>query len=307
MSPYHAPLLKTAACLSLAAPLVILTLYANKDILGLQQSQHQLSLEVASLNKTLQDIWVKGIRGRKVFSQNDEDGAIEDVFKHIGTTNKVYVEFGVENCVQCNTRYLREKHGWDAKASLLMDGGNENSAINLRKVIFWPDNILDLFKKFNVKKNFDFLSVDTDSYDFFMTEAILKGGYQPRVIMMEYNANFELDEAKSIMPPGENEAWHRWDGTTYHGWSILAMKYLMERFQYSLVWCNKVNCMAVLDTALGGQIRLHMRFLDSGRLDMHKCDEKHRPMAIIGPDGHWSRGETDEGNGSPHIRCPISG
>ena len=24
-----------------------------------------------------------------MFSQNDEDGAIEDVFKHIGTTNKV--------------------------------------------------------------------------------------------------------------------------------------------------------------------------------------------------------------------------
>ena len=124
----------------------------------------------------------------------------------------------------------------------------------LPQVIFWPDNILDLFKKFNVKKNFDFLSgiktyswitninniesliiisVDTDSYDFFMTEAILKvasfrkfkvviqkkvgkvklknfskkdmtgtffhenqfntqGGYQPRVIMMEYNANFEV-------------------------------------------------------------------------------------------------------------------
>ena len=38
--------------------------------------------------------------------------------------------------------------------------------------------------------------------------------------------SFQLDEAKSIMPPGENEDWHRWDGTTYHGWSILAVKNL---------------------------------------------------------------------------------
>ena len=63
-----------------------------------------------------------------------------------------------------------------------------------RQVIFWPDNILGLFRKFNVEKKFDFLSgnidqkdsqkhfhmtsvmfpVDTDSYDFFMTEAILE-------------------------------------------------------------------------------------------------------------------------------------
>ena len=32
---------------------------------------------------------------------------------------------------------FREKHGWDAKSSLLMDGGNENSAINLRKVYLY--------------------------------------------------------------------------------------------------------------------------------------------------------------------------
>ena len=30
--------------------------------------------------------------------------------------------------------FCREKRGWSAKRSLLMDGGNENSAINLRKV-----------------------------------------------------------------------------------------------------------------------------------------------------------------------------
>ena len=42
------------------------------------------------------------------------------------------------------------------------------------QVIFWPDNIVSLFERFGVKKNFDFLSEDSDSYDFFMTEAILE-------------------------------------------------------------------------------------------------------------------------------------
>ena len=46
--------------------------------------------------------------------------------------------------------------------------------VQMLQVIFWPDNIVDLFERFGVKKNFDFLSEDSDSYDFFMTEAILE-------------------------------------------------------------------------------------------------------------------------------------
>ena len=86
-----------------------------------------------------------------------------------------------------------------------MDGGNENAEINLKKLIFWPDNIVNNFKKFGVKSSFDLLSVDTDSYDFFMLEAILAAKYVPRVIIVEYNANFGISEAKSIMPPLNSE------------------------------------------------------------------------------------------------------
>ena len=114
---------------------------------------------------------------------------LDTIFKNIGTTDKVYVEFGVEDCItQCNTRNLREL-GWDVKNSLLMDGGYSNPDINLQQVIFWPSNILELFQRFGVKKEFDFLSVDTDSYDWFMIETILEAGYRPRVIVTEINAN----------------------------------------------------------------------------------------------------------------------
>ena len=68
--------------------------------------------------------------------------------------------------------------------SLLMDGDNEDTKINLKKVMFWPDNILELFTKYEVRREFDLLSVDMDSYDWWILEKILEDGYRPRVIGM---------------------------------------------------------------------------------------------------------------------------
>ena len=130
---------------------------------------------------------IGGKSGNNVYSQGGEDGIIEAIFDQIGTTDKVYVEFGVEDCTQCNSRYLRQK-GWDVNNSLLMDGGHSKPEINLKKVVFFPHNIVCLFGAFGVKKKFDFLSVDTDNNDFFMLEAILAGGYRPRLIAIEINA-----------------------------------------------------------------------------------------------------------------------
>ena len=52
----------------------------------------------------IETLWLKE---KKYFSQNNEDGVIEEVFNQIGLTDKIYVEFGVESCVECNTRFLR--------------------------------------------------------------------------------------------------------------------------------------------------------------------------------------------------------
>src|SRR4051794_30133259 len=49
--------------------------------------------------------------GAKVFSQNEEDGMIQEIFKRIGTGPRTFIEFGVENGVQCNTVKLLLQ-GW---------------------------------------------------------------------------------------------------------------------------------------------------------------------------------------------------
>ncbi|MDD5041831.1 MAG: hypothetical protein PHX87_00550 [Candidatus Peribacteraceae bacterium] len=64
---------------------------------------------------------------RREYSQNGEDGIIAAIFAKIGTTNRSCVEFGVEDGLQCNCRYLLKHKGW---TGLLMDGGEWPTTIH---------------------------------------------------------------------------------------------------------------------------------------------------------------------------------
>lgn len=44
--------------------------------------------------------------GYKVYSQNDEDGIIQEIFRRIGVSNKIFVEFGVQDGLESNAHYL---------------------------------------------------------------------------------------------------------------------------------------------------------------------------------------------------------
>jgi len=264
---------------------------------------------VSSLQRAeLANAWIRTIEGNQWnnYSQLGEDGTIDTIFKNIGTKDKIYVEFGVEDCqVQCNTKRLRET-GWDVKNSLLMDGGHSNPDINLHQVIFWPSNIVKHFERFGVPYTFDLLSVDTDAYDWFMLEAIFKAQYKPRVVVTEINICFDPEDAKSIMLPKDGKSFERWDGTMYHGSSIQALSYMFNRFDYSLVFCNFINCFAVRDDALGAFIRRPFSDIyENAKTHLcavgHRCDYSNRSMAVIDPSGHWL-GDTDQGLGSPGIR-----
>lgn len=117
-----------------------------------------------------------------VFSKNEEDGIINLIFQIIGTTNKYYVEFEIYDESKYNTRYLRETNNW---SGLLMDRRFKNKYIGLYKEYITENNILELFKKYNVPPVFDLLSVSADSKILNIWDKICTS-YNPRVIIISY-------------------------------------------------------------------------------------------------------------------------
>ena len=165
----------------------------------------------------------------RIFSQNGETGIVQAVFCAIGTTNKFFVEFGVESGHECNTRFLYETQNWKG---LLMDGGTNNPP-RVKKEFITAENINELFRKYNVPYNFDLLSIDIDFNDYWVWKA-LDAKYSPRVIVMEYNSKIPPDESKAV----SYDPYFKWDGTDYCGASLLALVNLGKVKGYTLVGCE---------------------------------------------------------------------
>ncbi|GMF19822.1 unnamed protein product [Phytophthora fragariaefolia] len=189
-----------------------------------------------------------------VYSQNGEDGIIRKIFRHIGTKHKAYVEFGTEDGQECNTRLLREIHGWKG---LLMDSGHDDESIDLHREFITRDNLMSLLtEKYQhlVPRDVDLLSIDVDFNDFWLLSSIDLTRVQPRVIIVEVNSHIPPSEARSVQYDDSEDGSSSWDGfSSYFGASVAAFHRWGAVNGYSLVYCEShgVNCFLVHNDALG--------------------------------------------------------
>jgi hypothetical protein len=218
---------------------------------------------------------------RHEYSQNGEDGIIEAIFAMIGTTNRYFVEFGVEDGLESNTRYLWKHCGW---TGLLMDGCHEDLTRNLHQEFITAENIEDLFRKYNVPEHFDLLSIDIDGNDYWVWKAITH--YRPRVVIVEYNAHIPPEESKAI-PYNPN---FRWDKTDYYGASLGALRSLGEAKGYLLVGTDRCGVNAFFVDAILSQHRFqpcewpgtfHPPAFKGRKGCCHPADQKKRPWITI--------------------------
>ncbi len=180
--------------------------------------------------------------GFKVYSQHDEDGIIEEIFRRIGTTDQYFVEFGVgdglENCtLYC---FLKEWSGaWiDGSATCYakiisnLDLVIRAGRLRVLYQFITAENIEIRFRQLKVPSEFDLVSIDLDRNDYWVWQAI--ENYRPRVVAIEYNASFG-HSAACVIPYDPNAIW---DGTNYFGSGLKALELLGTAKGYRLVGCN---------------------------------------------------------------------
>lgn len=178
--------------------------------------------------------------GFKVYSQNDEDGIIEEICRRLGIAEGRFVEIGVEQGLECNSLYLIHK-GWRGlwlegdlgrRAAIEQTFGSIlGTRLKVGFTLVTAENINNIFDGLGVAENLDLLSIDIDGNDIYLLEAL---AIRPKILCIEYNSKFP---ANIIKQPRYNPALS-WRGGDYAGSSLKALTACAEAKGYRLVGTN---------------------------------------------------------------------
>jgi hypothetical protein len=176
--------------------------------------------------------------GYKVFSQNQEDGMIAEAFRRIGTTSQRFIEFGVQDGLECNSAFLLTQ-GW---RGAWIEGSAANAAAARAAFASYQVEVVDryitvenadaLISELAVGEELDLLSIDIDTIDYWIWRAIVT--VKPRLVVIEYNASWPPFVRKTVA----HDPAMQWDGTNYSGASLGALEALGREKGYCLVGCS---------------------------------------------------------------------
>jgi len=217
----------------------------------------------------------------KVFSQFGEDGILQYLIRQTGirADERSFVEFGVENYTESNTRFLLLNNNW---RGLVIDGSASHVASIKASELYWRHDLTAL-ASFITAENIDglingagfgghigILSIDIDGNDYWVWEKIVTA--DPVIVVVEYNSVFGAERAVTIpYDPAFNRTQAHYSNL-YWGASIKAFQHLAARKGYALVGSNSAgnNAFFVRRDRLGsipeltpGQAHVESRFRDS--------------------------------------------
>ena len=196
----------------------------------------------------------------QVFSQFGEDGIIQHLVNQVPIENDVFVEFGVEDYTESNTRFLLVNDNW---RGLVLDGSDAHQRWLQSHPTGWRheieavtafidrDNINGLIRGEGVEGDIGILSIDLDGNDLWILEAI--DVVSPRILILEYNATFGSEAAVTVpYDPGFVRG-QKHASNLYWGASLAALTRTAREKGFSLVGSNSAgnNAFYVRDDVVG--------------------------------------------------------
>jgi hypothetical protein len=225
-----------------------------KKILTFFRKLNDIQFQIDLLKQSLGRIENRQINGLnkdennefKVYSQSGEDGIIQWIINKINITNKYFIEFGVENYLESNTRFLALNNYWEG---LVIDGSIENINYIKNDPIYWrckikavhsfitAENINEIFIQNNIPDKIGILSIDVDGNDYWIFNAI--ENINADIIIIEYNSHFKSTKQLTIPynPSFTRSGAHF--SKIYYGASISALNNLANSKGYKLVASNR--------------------------------------------------------------------
>lgn len=219
-----------------------------------RNSERQLILQcllAAKMNRNSAHIRVLAYAEFCVFSQWGEDGIIDWLVERLPGIPRTFVEFGVENYRESNTRLLLFLRNW---RGLVMDGSEEQVSDIQKQNIYWRydltaksafidrDNINELISTAGFRGDIGLLSVDIDGNDYWVWQAI--DIVSPGIVVCEYNAIFG-DLYQICVPYNadfqRNNAHH---SNLYYGASLPALIDMANQKGYVFAGTNSNGCNA---------------------------------------------------------------
>jgi hypothetical protein len=140
-----------------------------------------------------------------VFSQFGDDGIIQWLIHRLSGLSETFVEFGVEDYREANTRFLLVNDNW---SGLVMDGSSRNINAIRRDQISWrhdlqsecafvtAENIDQLLLSHGFDGDIGLLHIDIDGNDYWVWRGLT--AVRPAIAIIEYNSVFGAERAITV-------------------------------------------------------------------------------------------------------------
>jgi hypothetical protein len=139
---------------------------------------------------------------KNIFSQNGEDGVIEEILKRLNLNDRWCCEFGAWDGKHLSNTFKLIKEGYNAVliegdenrySDLVKTSNQYKTIIPINKFVNLKDNTLDsILSNTEIPVDFTLLSVDIDTNDYQIWKSLSK--YRPIIVVIEINSEiYPLD------------------------------------------------------------------------------------------------------------------